>query len=522
MTHEHDHLMGTEGHFKGRAAGFRLNRSAVCAAIAMTFGVTSAYAQADRIDAMQAQIAAMQKELEKLRAEQAERDAKVKAAQTDAAKAREVATEVAARPAASAAGGGLVACPADAPGYYPKTGGEPLMIPAAPPMLRRSADTAKGYQIPGSDTCIRWGGRIRFDVSESERFVDTQNVNTSRTRAYLGFQTVTPTPIGAVRLNLGAIFQYDTAGGTSLTVNTGNIQVGGLTAGVLEHSLYDAYPVNYLGYTGGNQNGRGSDLQPTTTIAYSLRSGKTTFTVAAEDGINRRSGVASFNNTQPNLLGTQQPVFAGQNTPDLLTRTQYSDTWGNAILTTAIHKTGAVAPTPTNGNVFGGNAARGKSVYGYGIQAAVRVLLPQLGKTDQLTFQAAYADAANSYTGWTTVNSGTATMRAADVIYDNKGGVNRSKSWSLVGSLQHSWSDTLRSGLFVSYGKLDQAGPNYDAKMASVGHILTYSPEPKFNIGLELFYGRMMTLPVVFTQLAGASDSDTGVATARLRLQKDF
>jgi hypothetical protein len=217
--------------------------------------------------------------------------------------------------------------------------------------------------------------------------------------------------------------------------------------------------------------------------------------------------------------------------PDVVARLEYSGSWGIAALTGAIHQTrvgsGWTGTAAAPGNVFGAANTIGDTEYGFAIQGGVKINLPMLAPGDALFLQAAYADGANSYTGWGTAGFGTVSLPSADIIYDTLGNGHTTKSWSVTGGLLHYWAPTLRQGIYAAYGQVDHYGPWYDSAAFSVGTNLIWTPVRGLDIGAEIGY-QMITDKPNFINAAlitpgnpffGANDSQW---FGRLRFQRDF
>ena len=144
---------------------------------------------------------------------------------------------------------------------------------------------------------------------------------------------------------------------------------------------------------------------------------------------------------------------------------------GTAALLTA-STTGANAITNLNNqlninaaNLTLNNAAPGHrpgSEYGWAIQGGAKLNLPFIAMGDLLYLQAAYSEGALSYTTPITdaeANaqsfSGRFSVNTNDAAVDAFGRLHLTKSWSVVGALQHYWTPQLRSAVFGSYSKVD-------------------------------------------------------------------
>ncbi len=202
--------------------------------------------------------------------------------------------------------------------------------------------------------------------------------------------------------------------------------------------------------------------------------------------------------------------------PDIVARLDYTGSWGTAMLSGAVHQT-------RSNNLYNGGLTYGDTEYGFAIQGGVKINLPMLAPGDALFLQAAYADGANSYTGWGSAGAGTFSISTTDVIYDTLGNGHTTKSWSITGGLLHYWAPTFRQGITAAYGQVDHWGPWYDAAAVTVATQLIWTPVRGLDIGTEIGYARITDLPnavyLTPTSLVGASrDQFFG----RVRFQRDF
>ena len=406
-----------------------------------------------------------------------------------------------------------------------------------------SAYGAGFFFVPGTDTCMRVSGRVRADYIYGETFTRNANSMTFRARGYLALDSYTPTDWGPVRATTRVFVTKDTqgynaagaqtTGGYSTTLDWAYIQFAGFTAGKMATSFFDFAPFGGISYLGGGANGRGSDEGDINTLAYTHQfGGGFSATIALEDGRSndtRNVGWApAGGNAGPvrvdgGLLYSGTGTFGGQNMPDVVGRLDYSGSWGAAMLAGAVHQTRV-----GNGNIANNLPPAGTILdteYGYAIQAGVKINLPMLAPGDALFLQAAYADGANSYTGWGTAGAGTLSLRSTDIIYDAFGNGQTTKTWSITGGLLHFWTPTVRQGVYAAYGQVNHYGPWYDASAVSVGTNVIWSPVRGMDIGAEVGYQYLtdkpnfLLLPANVGQVIG---SDSGQWFGRLRFQRDF
>jgi hypothetical protein len=305
------------------------------------------------------------------------------------------------------------------------------------------------FYIPGSDTCMRVSGRVRADYVYGEPFTRGQNALTFRARGYLALDSYTATDWGPVRATTRVYVTKDTGSTYSTALDWAYIQFAGITAGKAAVSFFDFAPFGGVSYLGGGANGRGSDEGDVNVLAYTATfGGGFSATIALEDGRAPETRNVGFGGgpvrVDGTLLATGSATFGGQNMPDVVGRLDYAGSWGAAMLAGAVHQTRV-----GNGNIANNLTPAGTILdteYGFAVQAGVKINLPMLAPGDALFLQAAYADGANSYTGWATNGAGTLSLPSTDIIYDAFGNGHTTKSWSIVGGLRHFWTPTITSG----------------------------------------------------------------------------
>lgn len=313
------------------------------------------------------------------------------------------------------------------------------------------------FYIPGTDTCIRIGGRVRFEYQYTEQRT-SRDVSGFRSIGRLNLDSRTATPYGTLRafvrmdiyarsgayLNSGTAQRFalafpglgqDTFGRTQkhVDIDKAFIQFAGITAGRAS-SFFDFYATD-LEFINANLV---SNVSATNLLAYTATfGGGFSATVSAEDPIWRRNPV--FATTTPaGGFGTGSaslPLGAGATVlgpsafspialnngvansvafvdvaqrsrmPDFVGALRLDQAWGSAQIMGAVHE---IALGNTAGGTIVPNVGPGgplvnrrfdQTVIGYGIGGGVKLNLPQLAPGDQLWLQVAYSDGANAYTG---------------------------------------------------------------------------------------------------------------------------
>ncbi len=385
------------------------------------------------------------------------------------------------------------------------------------------------FFIPGSDTCIRLGGRVRAEYLYVEPFFRAQDATGFRARGRLNVDSRTETAYGSLR----AFFRYEITGdtgayadgfggsrATTVSLDKAFIQFAGITAGRLQ-SFFDFY-ANELNFA----DLSGSDAGTTNTLAYTATFGKGfSATIAIEDR-GQRQVANGFPILPP---GAQAFAPGGDRMPNVVANLRYDDTaFGSAQLS------GAVA------QLFSVNLTAPGFIpdteYGFAIQGGVQINLPMFAAGDQLWLQAAYADGALSYLGvGAAAGVGGIAVPQADAIVDAFGSTKRTRGYALVGAYLHYWTPAVRQAVYASYARTDYAGQFLvtaggintgfvDTSDFRVGSNVIWSPVKDFDIGAEIFYTRVDPKGRVFDVNRGGlfTNGSADAIQGRLRFQRDF
>ncbi len=383
------------------------------------------------------------------------------------------------------------------------------------------------FYIPGSETCLKVAGRIRAELRFEEPFSRGDNTTRMRGRGYLTLDSRTSTEWGMLRATTRFYVTKDTGSAASTTLDWAYIQFAGITAGRLEYSFFDFSPIGDFGFLDATVNGRGAYHQSINALAYTASLGAgITATLALEDKTERVVGVSAYTPYAPGFGGFAPTALpeGGQTVPDVVGRLEWTQSWGTAVLIGALHQNRTGNGTP------GAPVAIVDTKYGYAINAGLKINLPMLAAGDNLMLSAVWADGASNYTGWTT--AGTAgsisPLRADALVVPGTADMSLSKSYSLSAGLLHYWTPTIRQSVFGAYGGLNQQGQYFDVRAVTVGSNVIWSPVRALNIGAEVYYSRLIGVPLsaypyvaadnTFYR-AGSSPDNWG---GRLRFQRDF
>ncbi len=369
------------------------------------------------------------------------------------------------------------------------------------------------FYIPGTETCLRVGGRVRAEYRYDEpddRFDDAIGF---RTRGRIQLDARTATAYGLLRTFVRFEMTRDTGvygfSNTTANVDQAFVQFGGLTAG-RAITMFDNGDIDAQTFRGV----RWSDQPTVNMLAYTFSFGNGfSATLSLEEGRFAGRGV----------LGDEDGIVAGQRTPDVVANVRYAGTWGSAQLSGALHQLRAMPLTVVVGGVPG--TVLGDTEYGFAVSGQFNVNLPMLGAGDNIWLAATYADGATGYLGFSDTANVFAGGAVPEAIYDLDGEIDTTSGWSIAGGLRHNWTPEIRQNIFASYAKLEfggDAGVDFfgeefgDFTEWQVGTNLLWSPVSGLTLGAEVQYVNQER------DFADDTTSENDFWTGRLRVQRDF
>ena len=259
---------------------------------------------------------------------------------------------------------------------------------------------ARFYYIPGTDTCLRVGGRVRADyytgpspiVVPQIRFgedpapgegyfvhkaVTAQNSNyTLEGRGSLYLDSRTPTEYGLLRT-------YTEINGTTYSapiLGKAYIQWGGLTFG-RTNSFFDFFTGQaFIGSVDRDYSDTKTNL-----LAY---------TAAFDDGLSTTISV------EKGTFHRNTGTYYGGRFPELVAALDISQDWGSAQLSGALHhvnQSAAFWTSPSGAPIVSYGDGKDNKELGWAIQGGVVLKLPMITSGSNVALQAAYADGAMSY-----------------------------------------------------------------------------------------------------------------------------
>ena len=410
-----------------------------------------------------------------------------------------------------------------------------------------SAYGAGFFFIPGTDTCLKFGGRIRADyayvpaknqfsssnalgVGVVNKAKDGANTLGWEARGALNFDARTATAWGTVQSTAsirlarvtGSLDKDYAASATSAspTLEYAYVRFAGFTFGAARDNFAFMPSLTYgAGHWGSFANGA-KQISYTATFG-----GGVSATIALQDYLDTASDKSISN------LPTGG-YYVYNSAPQINANIRIDQSWG------ALQLMGAYADVSTNTATDSYDFNKGV----YAIGAGVKINLPMLAKGDSLSLTANYANGMTEYTtNWTSFKSsaykrdvGGYTMNHPSLVAESTG-LETVKSWNVAALLEHYWAPQYRSVLFTSYGQLDApTGAKArvwdgtksfgDATVWNLGTNFAWLPTKGMEIGVEVIYARVnQDVRNTVGTAAGSvlSKSDSNV-TGRLRVERNF
>src|SRR5215211_7023174 len=340
------------------------------------------------------------------------------------------------------------------------------------------------FYIPGTETCLRVGGRVRAEYLYLEPVDRTQDTIGFRARCRINLDARTTTAYGMLRTYIRMEMTRNTGAygfsSTSPEISQAFVQFGGLTAGraVSFFTDPDLPAPNFGDLRFDDPSNAEVNL-----FAYTFSFGNGfSATLSLEDGTERQ-----VNNDLAFPMfgvGSPAPVFApiastygGERMPDVVANIRYTGTWGGAQLSGALHQIRDVAAgrTTVDGvtipvlNPITGlpNPTFADTDYGFALAAHAYVNLPFLGDGDTGWISATYTDGAVGY-----INAGQASpisnafisagplgLPFADAFVNPfTGEFDANKAYGIAGGINHNWTPSIQTNVFGSWMHFDAPG----------------------------------------------------------------
>ena len=396
------------------------------------------------------------------------------------------------------------------------------------------------YTIPGTETCIKIGGRVRYDFAMSGRkdiytasgttsaLAAGENLYGNEARGRVDLDARTPTAYGTVQavtsLRLARTSGVLTsnaataaAGSAAATLEAAYVRFAGFTFGVAKDNFSFMPSVMYgAGHWSSFANGASQ-------IAYTaVLGGGFSATLAVQDQSYTTSGANTITAAIYNNYDKM---------PQINARLDYDQSWGSVSVMGAATQAHAVSSaTVSTINIS-------KTVWALG--AGVKINLPMLAAGDNLYLNGAYADGMTEYTvNWVSFKSSDTARNVGGYVQTAYSygltGVNQLetyKSWNVAALFTHYWAPQWRHTTIASYGAVNapsninalawgSAGSagQADATVWNIGTQIAFVPTKDFEIGIEALYARVK----LSNSTTAAANTSQGNWTGRLRVERTF
>jgi hypothetical protein len=438
------------------------------------------------------------------------------------------------------------------------------------------------YYIPGTDTCIKIGGYVRYEAYHNEvsgHYADrnpaghfTRNSQTfgQQARFRMTGDVRTQTEYGTLRSYFSFGFNFlngaaDADNGgvqNAIALERAFIQFAGFTVGRSDtfFGFYNgaAYGLVPLGLDG-SSGPAGHNL-----AAYTWQFGNgLSATISIEDSNARSKGVIDLSAT-PSLTGASD--LMGQNVPDIVGNIRVDQAWGSAQIMGGLHKVGAryySGATPGFSCVNPNTTVcdHPGDEWGWGVGGGLTLKMPWDAK-DTLSGVIAYSKGAVGFVAYGNSASnfihkdGIAFGADPDAIFVTGSGLELTEAWGGTLAFEHYWTPSLRTsivGAYLNISYSDQAKAmiaatgggtcsasgftvaagncNPDYSLWRVSSRTMWNPVRNLDVGVEVAYSQLDTAfagaAVRNSNSNGLSGGnyaveDQGYWSAAFRVQRNF
>ncbi len=345
------------------------------------------------------------------------------------------------------------------------------------------------YYIPGTDTCLKVGGKVRAEMNfnAGNSFVQVTgdhsarsfNFENSRSRGLITLDARSQTEYGTLRayLQVGSDWANGT-GGWGWAARA-FIQWAGFTFGHANSAFgffsFGAYS-NQTNWLTGDVGGGGIDV-----LSYTAQFG------------NGMSATLSLEDTTTRRVAIYTQGYAGRQWPDVVGNLRIDQAWGGAQIMGAVHQ--------VRGATYGDKV-------GWAVGGGLKVNLPW-GKGDNVSFQAAYAKGAIDYVA-ANVGTFTVTNNGTNIAYGNTydavgtgTALELTSAWSVGAGAVHHWNSMWQTSIYGGYGAVDYGSAatavlngtsgNPDWNFAQVGSRTVWTPVKNLALSVDVIYNHVGT-----------------------------
>ncbi|MGJ8532870.1 MAG: porin [Alphaproteobacteria bacterium] len=386
------------------------------------------------------------------------------------------------------------------------------------------------HYIPGTETCLKFSGRVRTEIGiRDDEDDDTTDTSFLNSNFELVVNASSMTEVGML------VGQFAISGS-----NEGNVELGDAWITIGENLLVGRETSRYdFGGGYGIYDGLYVD-EGINQFTFIMPFGNgLSMTLGLEDGRDRRANIAQYNGgtaalsvqssfsasspgtvtinrTIPVGVGiAQDATYAGMEIPEIVASLRISQGWGSAQISGALHQirsiTSATPTAPfTTIAVF---TSTGTTVqlantldedYGWAVQAGVEL---NVGSMTTVKVVGAYADGAMHYIGGADYYEAAVDVVSGDITDTMSG-------WYVLAGLSHDFSSALNVAVTGAYHDFDD-----QAELWQVSANIEYEVVENLVVSLA---GQYTDVETEANTMLGTADGDTDNWEAKLRIQRNF
>jgi opacity protein-like surface antigen len=377
------------------------------------------------------------------------------------------------------------------------------------------------HYIPGTETCLKFSGRVRTEIGvRDDNDDDTTDTSFLNSNFELVVNASSMTEVGML------VGQFAISGSNEGAVELGDawITIGENILVGREISRYD------FGGGYGIYDGIYVD-EGINQFTFIMPFGNgLSMTLGLEDGRDRRANIAQYNGSTEAITVTssfsvttpasvsntytigsgsnvgQDATYAGMEIPEVVASLRISQGWGSAQISGALHQIRSIttlaplAPYTTNNMSVGVL----DEDYGWAVQAGVEL---NVGSMTSVKVVGAYADGAMHYIGGADYYEAAVDITTGNITDTLDG-------WYVLAGLSHDFSSDLNLGLTGAYHDFDD-----QAELWMVSATLEYEVVENLVVSLA---GQYTDTEVEANTALGTDASDTDSWEAKLRIQRNF
>jgi hypothetical protein len=348
------------------------------------------------------------------------------------------------------------------------------------------------YYIPGTDTCIRFGGYVQLQVGwnaaggRTPAYSGTQGAQdrtvspmSTRGRANIGVDTRTDTPYGTLRTLTSLHFQNENQT-ESFNVARAFIQWAGFSFGRLQ-SFADTWSFNGTLNIETGQANSDTGANGVNEIAYSIDLGNGGLLTGGASE-RRTKSLTNLSVSSALKVGAEPTdTHQGEVWPDPYVNLRVNQQWGYAAITGGAHNVNATYYSAAGTGPFAGTftcpqpgttqCGHPNDKVGFYVQGGAELKLPMLGPGDRIGGGARYAVGASGFGGGGQLSSpalfasgnSAAVSWISDGVYVNGSSIELTTTWTVGAAYQHFWTPTFGTAIGGNYANVsyDSTAQNY-------------------------------------------------------------